>query len=72
MAVFTPIKAPALHAGRQPGPIRGWKRRYILTADQSEAGSAGIFSRRTNQRQEDNPEGTNSSEAGTKSGGSGR
>eukprot|EP00959_Pyramimonas_sp_CCMP1952_P297354 6220646-Pyramimonas_sp.AAC.5 len=28
------------------------KRGYILTADQSDAGSVGIFSRRTNQTQE--------------------
>eukprot|EP00976_Prorocentrum_cordatum_P062779 1176847-Prorocentrum_minimum.AAC.5 len=34
------------------GPIRRRKRGYILTADQSDAGSAGIFSRRTNQTQE--------------------
>eukprot|EP00959_Pyramimonas_sp_CCMP1952_P348054 7290178-Pyramimonas_sp.AAC.1 len=27
-------------------------RRYVLTADQSDAGSAGTFSRRTNQTQE--------------------
>eukprot|EP00976_Prorocentrum_cordatum_P084622 1185740-Prorocentrum_minimum.AAC.2 len=32
-------------------PIRRRKRRYILTADQSDAGSAGIFSRQTNQTQ---------------------
>eukprot|EP00959_Pyramimonas_sp_CCMP1952_P304518 6373178-Pyramimonas_sp.AAC.1 len=30
-------------------PIRRRRRRYILTTDQSDAGSAGIFSRRTNQ-----------------------
>eukprot|EP00976_Prorocentrum_cordatum_P115433 1196010-Prorocentrum_minimum.AAC.1 len=34
------------------GPIRRRKRRYILTPDQSDAGSAGIFSRRTHQTQE--------------------
>eukprot|EP00959_Pyramimonas_sp_CCMP1952_P289964 6064470-Pyramimonas_sp.AAC.1 len=37
---------------RPPPPIRRRKRRYILTTDQSEAGNAGIFSRRTNQTQE--------------------
>eukprot|EP00976_Prorocentrum_cordatum_P090858 1188282-Prorocentrum_minimum.AAC.1 len=56
----------ALHAARQAasrvtqearvyshnGPIRRSKRGYILTTDQSDAGSAGIFSRRTNQTQE--------------------
>eukprot|EP00976_Prorocentrum_cordatum_P085399 1186071-Prorocentrum_minimum.AAC.1 len=31
------------------GPIRRRKRRYILTTDQSDAESAGIFSRQTNQ-----------------------
>eukprot|EP00959_Pyramimonas_sp_CCMP1952_P200180 4186719-Pyramimonas_sp.AAC.1 len=34
------------------GPIRHRKRRYILTADQSDTGIAGIFSRQTNQTQE--------------------
>eukprot|EP00976_Prorocentrum_cordatum_P115382 1196000-Prorocentrum_minimum.AAC.4 len=34
------------------GPIRCRKRRYILTADQSDAVSAGIFPWRTNQTQE--------------------
>eukprot|EP00976_Prorocentrum_cordatum_P062233 1176641-Prorocentrum_minimum.AAC.1 len=34
------------------GPIRRRKRGYILTGDQSDAGSAGIFSRGTNQTQE--------------------
>eukprot|EP00959_Pyramimonas_sp_CCMP1952_P301451 6307155-Pyramimonas_sp.AAC.1 len=34
------------------GPIRRSKREYILTTDQSDAGCAGIFSRRTNQTQE--------------------
>eukprot|EP00976_Prorocentrum_cordatum_P049832 1005296-Prorocentrum_minimum.AAC.2 len=34
------------------GPIRRRKRGHILTADQSDAGSAGKFSRRTNQTQE--------------------
>eukprot|EP00976_Prorocentrum_cordatum_P092968 1189171-Prorocentrum_minimum.AAC.3 len=33
-------------------PIRRRKRGYILTTDQSDAGSAGTFSRRTNQTQE--------------------
>eukprot|EP00959_Pyramimonas_sp_CCMP1952_P162867 3404867-Pyramimonas_sp.AAC.1 len=33
-------------------PIRRRKRRYVLTADQSDAGSAGMFSRRTNQTRE--------------------
>eukprot|EP00976_Prorocentrum_cordatum_P041654 844633-Prorocentrum_minimum.AAC.1 len=34
------------------GPIRCRKHRYILTADQSYAGNAGIFSRRTNRMQD--------------------
>eukprot|EP00959_Pyramimonas_sp_CCMP1952_P049401 1031970-Pyramimonas_sp.AAC.1 len=34
------------------GPIRRGRRRYILTTDQSDAGSVGIFSRRTNQTRE--------------------
>eukprot|EP00976_Prorocentrum_cordatum_P062112 1176582-Prorocentrum_minimum.AAC.1 len=34
------------------GPIRRRKRGHILTTDQSDTGSAGIFSRRTNQIQE--------------------
>eukprot|EP00976_Prorocentrum_cordatum_P011831 238320-Prorocentrum_minimum.AAC.1 len=33
-------------------PIRRRKCGYILTTDQSDAGSAGIFLRRTNQTQE--------------------
>eukprot|EP00959_Pyramimonas_sp_CCMP1952_P424736 8896329-Pyramimonas_sp.AAC.1 len=33
-------------------PIRRRKRGYILTTDQSDAGDAGIFSRRTNRTQE--------------------
>eukprot|EP00976_Prorocentrum_cordatum_P007598 151764-Prorocentrum_minimum.AAC.1 len=34
------------------GPLGRRKRGYILTADHSDAGSAGIFSRRTNRTQE--------------------
>eukprot|EP00976_Prorocentrum_cordatum_P062787 1176855-Prorocentrum_minimum.AAC.3 len=34
------------------GPIGRRKRGYILTTDQSDAGGAGIFSRRTNQTHE--------------------
>ena len=34
------------------GPIRHRKCRYILTMDQSDTGSAGIFSRWTNRTQE--------------------
>eukprot|EP00976_Prorocentrum_cordatum_P112367 1195519-Prorocentrum_minimum.AAC.8 len=34
------------------GPIGHKKRRYIRTADQSDAGSADIFSKRTNRMQE--------------------
>eukprot|EP00976_Prorocentrum_cordatum_P025582 520024-Prorocentrum_minimum.AAC.1 len=36
----------------QDGPIRRRKRGQILTTDQSDAGSTGIFSRRTNRTQE--------------------
>eukprot|EP00959_Pyramimonas_sp_CCMP1952_P196580 4110201-Pyramimonas_sp.AAC.1 len=35
------------------GPIRRGKRGFILTTDQSDTGSAGIFSQRPNQTQED-------------------
>eukprot|EP00976_Prorocentrum_cordatum_P045789 924602-Prorocentrum_minimum.AAC.1 len=34
------------------GPIGCRKRRYILTANRSDAGRAGIFSRRTDRMQE--------------------
>ena len=38
------------HAELTCDPIRHRKREYILTMDQSDAGSAGIFSQWTNQR----------------------
>eukprot|EP00959_Pyramimonas_sp_CCMP1952_P247200 5167002-Pyramimonas_sp.AAC.1 len=34
------------------GPIRRRKRGFVLTTDQSDAGSVDLFSRRTNQTQE--------------------
>eukprot|EP00976_Prorocentrum_cordatum_P066264 1178239-Prorocentrum_minimum.AAC.1 len=43
---------PGTFSRRKRAGIRHRKRGYILTAGQSDAGSAGIFSRRTNQTQE--------------------
>eukprot|EP00976_Prorocentrum_cordatum_P100921 1192418-Prorocentrum_minimum.AAC.3 len=40
-------KGSILNVYSHGGPIRHRKRRYILTTDQSDAGSAGIFARRT-------------------------
>eukprot|EP00976_Prorocentrum_cordatum_P053646 1082359-Prorocentrum_minimum.AAC.2 len=39
----------SMAVGLPDGPIRRRKRGYILTMDQSNAGSAGIFSQWTNQ-----------------------
>eukprot|EP00959_Pyramimonas_sp_CCMP1952_P109179 2283336-Pyramimonas_sp.AAC.2 len=51
LALFC-ARAPSGPNNSHNGPIRRRKRGYILTMDQSNAGSAGIFSRRTNQTQE--------------------
>eukprot|EP00959_Pyramimonas_sp_CCMP1952_P038206 799529-Pyramimonas_sp.AAC.1 len=46
------IRTCAKRVHSHGGPIRCRKRGYILTADQSDVGSAGTFSRQTNQMQE--------------------
>eukprot|EP00976_Prorocentrum_cordatum_P095392 1190150-Prorocentrum_minimum.AAC.2 len=55
MAAWSPIKDPSSPPAwvySHGGPIGHRKCGYILTADQSDAGSVGIFLRRTNQTQE--------------------
>eukprot|EP00959_Pyramimonas_sp_CCMP1952_P252874 5282713-Pyramimonas_sp.AAC.1 len=43
---------PACPPARSPARHLSKSLRYILTTDQSDAGSVGIFSRRTNRMQE--------------------
>eukprot|EP00976_Prorocentrum_cordatum_P032643 664712-Prorocentrum_minimum.AAC.1 len=48
---FAPRRESIQRVYSHDGPVRRRKRRYTRTTDLSDAGSAGIFSRRTNQTQ---------------------